>query len=213
MIIPIFLVMTGLGASSVRAGIMAIMVFFLQITTRPAHNLRIIFYTAGTMIFLNPRILLHNPGFHMSFLAFIGLIYITPIINYYFNKNESENFIKKLIIETLAVQIFVLPYILWMNGRVSLLLLVSNILTVPIIPFIMGAGFIVTIMSMVFYPLGVMLVFPVKLVLAYIIWIAHRVASIKTATFIIPPFGVWIVLLVYGCIIGYLVWWYRNCKK
>lgn len=212
-IIPLFLLMTGLGASSLRAGIMSITVLFLQITTRPAHNLRIISYTAGIMVFVNPRILLHDPGFHMSFLAFVGLVYVTPIINFYFNKNESEFFLKKLIIETSSVQIFVMPYILWMSGRISLLLLVSNILTVPVVPMIMGLGFIVTVLGMIFYPLGVMLAFPVKIALSYVIMVAHWVASVKIATVVIPPFGVWIMLWVYGVLIAYLVWWNRVCKK
>ena len=204
--IPVFLIMTGLGASSVRAGIMSMIVFLLQITTRPAHNLRIILYTAGIMIFLNPRILLHDPGFHMSFLAFIGLVYVTPVLENIF---KTQN----LIIETLSVQIFVMPYILWMNGRVSLLLLVSNILTVPLVPIIMGTGFCVVMIGLISYPMGALLVTPIKFGLSYVILIAHRVASIKGAVFVIPPFGLGIIILTYLAMITYLVWWNRKRKK
>jgi competence protein ComEC len=182
-IIPLFLIMTGMGASSLRAGIMSIMVFVLQITTRPQHTFRIILYTVGIMVYANPRILLHDPSFHMSFLAFIGLIYVTPVLE---NLFKRSNF----IIETLSVQIFVLPYILWMNGRISLLLLVSNILTVPIVPIIMGGGFVVTMLGMVSYSLGAMVAVPLKLGLSYIIYVAHKVAAVKALTFTIPPFGI-----------------------
>lgn len=199
LIIPLFLIMTGLGASSLRAGIMSIMVFILQITTRPAHTFRIILYTLGIMVFANPRILLHDPSFHMSFLAFVGLIYVTPVLEALFKRSN-------FIIETLSVQIFVLPYILWMNGRVSLLLLVSNVLTVPIIPFIMGLGFIVTMLGMMTYPLGAMLAYPVKLGLSYVILVADKVASVEVVTFVIPPFGIGVMLGAYALIIGYLIW-------
>ncbi len=209
-IIPMFLVMTGLGASSVRAGIMSMLIFFLQITTRPAHNLRIIFYTAGVMVFMNPRILLHDPGFHMSFLAFIGLVYVTPIFKFYFIKEDDESNFKKLLIETISVQVFILPYIVWMSGRISILLLVSNILTVPIVPIIMGVGFIVVMLGMIFCPLGALLVLPVKLCLSYIIWIAHWVASVKIATFVIPPFGVWLMIGMYAIFVMCLVRWYHK---
>jgi competence protein ComEC len=212
-IIPIFLMMTGLGASSVRAGIMSCMVFLLQVTTRPAHNLRIILYTAGFMVFANPRILLHDPGFHMSFLAFIGLVYVTPIMSKFFKLEEDSFFLKKLFVETFSVQVFVMPYILWMSGRVSLLLLFSNIVTVPLVPIIMGVGFIVVVTSMVSCPLGAILVLPVKLGLSYIIFITHWVALVKVATFTIPPFGVWMVLLTYIVLVAYLVYWNRVCKK
>ncbi len=151
------------------------------------------------MVFANPRILLHDPSFHMSFLAFIGLIYVTPVLENLFKKSN-------FIIETLSVQIFVLPYILWMNGRISLLLLLSNILTVPIVPIIMGGGFVVTMLGMVSYSLGAMIAVPVKLGLSYIILVAHKVAAVKSLTFVIPPFGVGIMLGAYAVLIGYLVW-------
>jgi len=202
-VIPIFLVMTGFGASSVRAGIMSLIMFLLQITTRSAHNLRIILYTAGLMIFMNPRILLHDPSFHMSFLAFIGLVYVTPVLENIFKT-------RNLVVETLSVQIFVLPYILWMSGRISLLLLVSNILTVPIVPIIMGAGFVTTTLGMISYSLGALLAVPIKLGLTYIIWVAHQVALVKALTFTIPPFGAWVMLVVYGVMIGYLTYYNNN---
>jgi competence protein ComEC len=197
-IIPVFLVMTGLGASSVRAGVMSILVLLLQVATRPAHNFRIILYAASGMVFVNPRIFLHDPGFHMSFIAFIGLVHVTPIFEKIFKRSS-------FIIETLAVQIFMMPYILWMSGRVSFLLLVANIVTVPLIPFVMGLGFGVTTIGSVIYSLGSLVEVPVRWGLSYIIWIAHLVASVEVATFTIPPFGAWIMLVSYGVMIGVLV--------
>ncbi len=209
-VIPIFLVMTGLGASSVRAGIMSLILFFLQITTRPTHHLRIILYTVGTMIFINPRVLLHDPGFHLSFLAFIGLVYVVPLMNTWLNKNESESFLKKIIIETTSVQLFVLPYIIWMSGRVSLLSLLANILTVPIVPLIMAGGFFVTVTGMILYSLGAIATVPITFGLSYIIWVAHQVALVKMVTFTVPPFGAWVMIGVYGVIMIYLTLHHKN---
>lgn len=201
-IIPFFLVMTGMGASSVRAGIMSMTVFFLQITTRPAHSFRIIVYTAIAMAFANPRILLHDPSFHMSFLAFIGLVYLMPIIEKWFERFGEWYGIKDLVVETLSVQLFVLPYILWMSGRFSLLLLVSNILTVPLVPLVMGTGFFATMVGMPSYAIGRLAAVPVGWCLSYMIYVAHVVASVTALIVNVPPFPFWVMILAYAILIA-----------
>lgn len=203
--IPIFVAMTGMGASSVRAAIMSLMVFGLQIATRPAHSFRVIMFTAGIMIFINPRIVLYDPSFHMSFLAFIGLIYVTPVIERWGEQFGEWFGLKDLIIETTAVQIFVMPYILWMNGRFSLLLLISNILTVPLVSLIMGVGFGVVLVAFLVYPLGYLITFPVTWGLSYVLYIAHTVASVKWAIVTIPSFSAWWMFGAYGVLILFLV--------
>lgn len=199
-IIPVFLLVTGMGASSVRAGIMSIITFGLQVTTRPPHTFRIIVYAAGAMIFANPRILFHDPSFHMSFLAFIGLIYVTPLLEKFFSNIPEWYGLRDLVAQTLSVQLFVMPYILWMSGTFSWLLLFSNILTVPMVPLVMGIGFLVTITGMLSYGLGSLLAIPVRFGLTYIIWIAHRIAGFSSFIVTIPPFGAgWMVVI-------YIIW-------
>lgn len=206
-IVPIFLIMTGLGASSVRAGIMAMIVFVLQITTRPSQPFRIILVSLCAMVFFNPRTLLYDPSLHLSFLAFIGLVYMTPVVENIFTKLQikTKGLFSELAIQTIAVQIFVLPYILYMNGRFSALLFFANILTVPVVPIIMGTGFIATTLGIIWNPLGMIIVYPIKIALSYIIWVAHSVATINVTTFTIPPFGIWWMIMVYFVIMVYLI--------
>jgi predicted membrane metal-binding protein len=137
-------------------------------------------------------------------------MYVTPILNNVLNKNQSDFFLKKLIIETGAVQIFVLPYILWMSGQVSWLLLVANILTVPIIPIIMGSGFLVVLIGMLKYSWASFLITPTQMGLTYVIAIAQWVASVDSGLVVIPPFGVAIVVGVYCGMVGYIIWWYQS---
>ncbi|MDB4984800.1 MAG: internalization-related competence protein ComEC/Rec2, competence protein ComEC protein [Patescibacteria group bacterium] len=206
--IPVFIVMTGMGASSVRAGIMAIIVFALQLDTRPANSLRVILLTLATMVFVNPYALLYDPSLHLSFLAFIGLVYVTPITQHYFEKWNVQEYggMRDLLIETMSVQFFVLPYIIWMSGRVSVLTLVSNLITVPLTPLVMGTGFAVTIIGMIAGPLGAIFAKPVSWVMTYMLSVAHIVASMHFATFVIPPFGGWVMAGIYLtiCIIVYI---------
>ena len=201
--IPIFIVMTGMGASSVRAGIMAMIVFALQLDTRPANSLRVILITLAAMVFVNPYSLLYDPSLHLSFLAFIGLVYVTPITQHVFLEKwhvQEYSGMRDLFIETLSVQLFVLPYIIWMSGRVSVLILISNLITVPLTPLVMGTGYAVTIMGMIANPIGAVLAKPVSWVMTYMLSVAHIVASIRATTFVIPPFGGWVMAGIYCAI-------------
>lgn len=198
--IVLFIIMTGLNASAVRAGIMAGLAFVLQMACRPAHTFRIILFTLTSMVIANPRALLWDPSLHLSFLAFIGLCYVAPITSAWVDSWPNPLGITKIFGETLGVQLFVLPYILWMSGRVSALSLLSNILTVPIVPFLMAGGFFSVMAGMLWDPLGGIIATPVTWGLSYILWIAHVVASIDATTFVIPPFGVGYLLMIYWVI-------------
>jgi competence protein ComEC len=160
------------------------------------------------MVYINPRILLYDPSFHMSFLAFIGLIYVTPIIKN-FSLGIPEVFgLKDLLLETFSVQLFVMPYILWMSGRFSIFLLIANIITVPLVPLIMGFGFAAALLGMVIYQVGLVIMGPVSIGLSYIIGIAHYVASLSFGIVIVPPFSVHLMFLAYAIIIIVLIYYH-----
>lgn len=213
MVVPLFVIMTGLGASSVRAGIMTLIMMVLQITTRPTHHLRIIFYTASIMAFVNPRIVLHDPGFHLSFLAYIGIIFITPVLMVWFRSDDQSFFLKKLFIETCSVYIAVLPYILWMSGEVSWLMFVANMMVVPLVPLMMIGGCVATLAAWISYPIGVVLAFPIQWGLSYMVMVARTISKADWGIMVIPPFGGWIVVMVYMVMFGLLVRWHNRCKK
>jgi predicted membrane metal-binding protein len=80
---------------------------------------------------------------------------------------------------TLATQVFVFPYILAMTGSFSSVFLLSNILVLPVIPFIMLLGF-VTMMSGL---IGVgwlesLSVFVNDFVLRFVFWIVGKLADV-----------------------------------
>ena len=213
--IPIFVVMTGLGASSVRAAIMSMMVFVLQIVTRPVSVTRVVLVTLVSMVVINPPSLVWDPSLHLSFLAFLGLAYASPMVGKLLQKSPELFGLRDLAIETIGVQIVVLPYLLWMSGRVSILLFFANFLTVPLTPVVMGLGFAATIISMIPFvsSIGWIISFPVKILLSYIINIAHIAASIHEATFLIPVFSGWWMIGIYACIAMILGWYHSHYSK
>ena len=87
-VIILFTIMTGAGASVVRAAIMGLLLLFANGYGRMYDPKNSILLAAGVMIFLDPLALRFDVGFQLSFLAVLGLMYIGPILKEKFKKDS-----------------------------------------------------------------------------------------------------------------------------
>ena len=158
--ITLFTLLTGASASVVRAAIMGILILLARREGR-FYSIRNALAFAGTlMVFQNPKILRFDTAFQLSFLATLGLVYISPIIDGYFEKIktrvlyriqprflEKENAhpqrsaIREIFISTLSAQCAVLPLLIYSFGSVSLISPITNLLVLSAIPAAMFFGF------------------------------------------------------------------------
>ena len=76
----VFVIMTGAEESVVRAAIMGIIFLISQQNSRLYSVRNAITLTAAIMLLLNPDLLVFNVGFQLSFAAFMGLVYIQPLL-------------------------------------------------------------------------------------------------------------------------------------
>jgi competence protein ComEC len=74
----LFVVMVGAGPGVTRAGIMASIVIVARFLYRPNGIGRVLIISGLIMVIINPDILFYDPGFQLSFMATIGLVYLTP---------------------------------------------------------------------------------------------------------------------------------------
>lgn len=178
----LFVLLTGASPSVVRAGIMGILVLIAQKEGR-LYNMRNALALAGAlMIFHNPKILRFDAAFQLSFLATVGLIYFSPHVDAFLNKalyrtrlflgfhrkllTEAEKAeiarkkrkslfqFRQILVETLAAQIMVLPLLIYLFGRVSLISPVSNLLVLIAVPWSMVLGFITGGLGFIWQPLA-----------------------------------------------------------
>ena len=85
-IIVIYIVLTGLPSSGVRAGIMGGAYLLSQVLGRQSMGLRLITISCAMMLLINPLLLLYDVGFQLSFLAVLGLILVDPLIKLFIKK-------------------------------------------------------------------------------------------------------------------------------
>lgn len=206
----LFILMTGMTATSVRAGIMALIAIFAKFIHRQYDIGRALILTACIMIFLNPKILVFDISFQLSFLATIAVIYISPIVKEKMQYITDKFKLRDTIATTLSAQIAVLPLILNKMGLLSIVSLPTNILILPIIPYTMFFGFLMGIFGYIFYPFAIICAWITNIFLSYILFISHFFSHLPFSFVMISYFPVWLMIVFYGMIFFWVV---LNTKK
>lgn len=181
--IIIFIIFVGGEASVLRAGIMGSAMLLTALFGKQYVAKQFLFFAAFIMIIINPKIALYDVSFHLSFLATFAILYLVPIFDNYkfFQKDESGLLIKnifEILKITLAVQIFVSPYIMFIFGKISIFGFIANILVLPIIPLLMLLGVIIILFSFIFSPIAVFFSYISFIFSKYIFEIANEISKI-----------------------------------
>jgi competence protein ComEC len=198
--IGLFGVLVGGGATVVRSCFMAAVALAGDLIRRDYNVVRALFLAGFLMLIQNPLILLYDPSFQLSFLATLGLIILAGPIESRISWITEHFGIRGIIASTLATQILVSPYILYMMGSLSIIGMVVNILVLPVIPltmlmvFLAGAtGFILPALSMVFG-------WASNILLSYELFIVNAFSRFPLASVELPPFSGWFVAAFYTAV-------------
>ncbi len=146
--IVFFILMIGAPASATRAGLMAGVAFAALQAGRLSRPVNALLLAAGLMLLFQPLILLYDLGFQLSFLATLGII----IFSSYQERLLPRPFFGRSLIEimlmTVAVELFVLPIILFSFHFFSPLIIIGNFLII-IVPVAMALAFLTGVLFLV----------------------------------------------------------------
>lgn len=208
--IIIFVIMTGASSTAVRSGIMALIVILASITHRNYQAGRALIIAGFLMIIINPKILVFDTSFQLSFLATIAVIYVSPILKDRFSFIPEKFKLRETISSTVAAQILVLPLILNKMGNLSLVALPTNILVLGIIPATMFFGFITGLLGFFWLPIFNPFAWISWMLLSYIIKISTIFSELPFSSLNINWFS---NILMIVCYIIIFVWILINNKK
>ncbi len=209
-LITLFIIITGLQPSAIRAGIMGGLFLLAQHLGRLNVSSRAIVFAGVLMLAQNPLLLRLDVGFQLSFLAIIGIIYLLPIFQNWFRKFPDFLQLKNIIAMTFSAQIFTLPILIYNFGYFSLVAPLSNILILPLLPYIMGLGFLFAILGLIFQPLGWVFSLPTWFLLTYLIKIIDWSSGFSFSAFFLEISWIW--LAASYITLGLLIW-YLNKKQ
>ncbi|MBD3328129.1 DUF4131 domain-containing protein [Candidatus Peregrinibacteria bacterium] len=149
--IVFFAVITGLSASVVRASIMGGMTVIALNLGRKGEALQTLLFSAFFMILHNPKILVWDISFQLSFVSTLGLLLLLPIFEKLFSR--WPKWIRENLLVTISATIFTMPIVLFNFGAISIISPLANVMFLPLIPLIMLASFFSLVAYVLYLPL------------------------------------------------------------
>ncbi len=211
--IGLFTLMVGASAAVVRAAIMGgltVMAGYLGRRTDAWASLA----AAGLiMVALDPFVP-WDVGFQLSFLATLGLMVISPplvawaqpFLKALFGEGPLGQWLTEIVNDslllTLVAQVTTLPVILVAFGNLSLVAPLTNLLILPVQPFIMLWGALATIAGMLFEPAGQMLGWIAWVFLTYTVEAVRLTARLPFASLDVGRLNAWIAVAYYAILAG-----------
>lgn len=204
--IILFTIMTGAGASVVRAAVMGLLLLYANKGGRLYGAANAVVFAGAMMVLINPLILRYDIGFQLSFMAVLGLIYLAPFLEDKLEKVKLPKFfnIKENIIMSISAQILVLPLLLFYFKNLSIVSIPTNILVLPLVPYTMLLGFATGLAGLILPFLGQFIGYFAEFLSLIQLDLVQLFA--KPAWAAIPiKFPLYLLVLIYP-LIGYWLW-------
>lgn len=226
--IAAFTLATGAAASVVRAAIMGALILLARRSGRIYHLRNALALAAAGMLVHDPSLLRFDIGFQLSFLATLGLVYLSPVVASWLSCATTRmfiagrglgffqngrivdaaprpSFLRDTLTATLAAQLAVLPLIVFHFGQLSLVAPAANLAVLPFVPLTMFLGFVTGAAGFLGDELGRAAALAGRLPLAYALSAIRWFASLPAASIDVLRFGPAMLVGAYA-VLGILVW-------
>ncbi len=217
-LIVLFTIMVGGGATVMRASVMGLLSLFAVETGRTYSALRALAIVGLGMLLWNPKILIADVSFQLSFVATLGLIFGLHIFRQYSHpllantldnhEEETETLhlnLKDILIATISTQVAVLPLILYYMGDFSIVAILVNLLVLPAVPFAMLAVFLTGVFGLISTALSLPFAWVSYILLEYILRVVDIFANLPFSAIHIPGFSFLWVVVAYTLLGGLIV--------
>lgn len=192
-----YTLLTGAQVPVLRAAIMVSLSFLAQIFGRQNDSFWVLIMTAAIMLLVNPKWIL-DLSFQLSFMATMGLVVISPVLNRYL---KSIPLLGQDLAVTLGAQVMVTPIILQNFHQLSLVSVFTNVMVGWTVPFIMILGALLVIVSVISQFLGQIMALVVGVFLTYFVYIVQFFSLLPFAWEYVGE-KIWVVWVGYYLILA-----------
>ena len=148
MVLVIFYtMMTGMGASVLRAALMLLLILAGKLIDRDAHTISLLSFVATILLIYNPAYI-NDVGFQLSFIVTFGLLTTANIIFDKYKDSKIPDFLIGALLIPVVAQIWVAPIQMFYFNTFSTYSIFANILSMPFLSVISFGGFVSSIIAM-----------------------------------------------------------------
>jgi ComEC/Rec2-related protein len=153
-LVAVFVIITGIQPSAIRAGIMAITVLFIRTLQRKAKIINTLSFVIIFLILIAPQLIV-SAGFQMSVASVLGIFLLYEPINSFFIRNlKKDNVVVKYLVSSLAMtfsaSIIVTPIVAIYFHVFSMISPLANLFMIPL----MNLGLVISLLSILLYPIS-----------------------------------------------------------
>jgi len=196
-----FLLLAGASASIVRAAIVSVLSITAGYYGRSFKPLNLIALAAAITAFANPIYEWKDLSWYLSFLAFYGVMILSPQIQARWPGKWHENVIGSVALESVCAEIMSLPLILFIFGQMSLVGLPANVLVVTFVPLAMLFSLFAGLAGMFGANISGWFSWPAHILLNYMLDVAHIMAGLPNIFVSGRSLSLIAMLVLYGLII------------
>ncbi|OGY79276.1 MAG: hypothetical protein A3B74_00280 [Candidatus Kerfeldbacteria bacterium RIFCSPHIGHO2_02_FULL_42_14] len=196
--IVLFTVFVGASASVIRASLMALLMLLARYVARPAGSRQIFMLVAFLVALFRPELFVFDIGFHLSFLATLGLVYLAPFFEKVFQGLPEQWGLRENAASTLSALVATLPLTVFQFRGVSLVAMIANMAILPVIPFVMLFGTLEVILSILPQFIAFIFLWPTWLLLTYVLFVLEHLARWSWAYRETPQLPWQFIVIWYG---------------
>lgn len=208
--IILFAIMTGGGATVVRASAMALLVIFARALGRRYDITRALLLAGFLMVLQNPKILVFDSSFQLSFMATLALIYVSPHLERRLGFVTEKWGLRAVAVATLSTQIFLLPMLLYKMGELSLVAMPTNLLILSAIPATMLFGFLAGVVGFISTTMAFPFAFVAYGLLEYELRVVEFFSHLPFASFAVSNFPLSAAVFAYVVYVALIMKMKRN---
>ncbi len=140
----VYSLMTGLGASVIRATFMLLFVLAGKLIDRDAHSISLLSFVGLLMLLYNP-LFINDVGFQLSFIVTFGILLMAPVLIRY--ENKILDYVAGAVSIPVIAQLWVIPIQIFYFNNISLYSVFANIMSMPILMVLSFGGFVSSLLA------------------------------------------------------------------
>ncbi|ANW99352.1 competence protein ComE [Thermoclostridium stercorarium subsp. thermolacticum DSM 2910] len=191
----LYLLITGMEASVLRASVMAMLLLLGRALYRKVELVNSVAIAVLVLLAINP-FMFFDVGFQLSVGATLGLGILYKRIEKIF-PDKIPGIITETLSATMSAQAGVLPVLIMHFNKVSLISLLSNLLVVPVTGFATTFGAVCVVLHAVHPLLGKATGYVLEAVSHLILYVTDKCASVPWAEIYLPDWSYGAVFLYY----------------
>ncbi|MCI8364521.1 MAG: DNA internalization-related competence protein ComEC/Rec2 [Eubacterium sp.] len=206
---------TGFPVATERAVLMMACGLFARYTGR-CYDALSAMALSGIITLLQQPLQLFQCGFILSYAAIAGIVLFSPVmekLDPYFKKNGLWGRILQAVLSSVSVFMITMPVMLWFFYEISLYSILANLVVLPLLSLLVGAGVFGCILSFFWKAAGGFLLSTVHYILRFYEMVCLVVEELPGRSIMTGRPAPELILLYYVVLVGGLFLYLKREKK